>query len=569
MFMTKKLIAAMCIISILIIAVIFITASGLYRVTFNLNYETDAEAIVMSKFKIKKDGIPVPVRDEYEFIGWYLDNITFENEFDVNSAPGDTEVYAHWKKIICDVVFDLNGGVAVSGETSVTVNGGETVTPPEIKYENTQKVFTGWYTDAKYLKKWDSESGIHDNMTIYAKWDNYYESELLVLPKIYIDLGGAKSVSKNTYVPITVSVTGSGFDFTNISANIRGRGNSTWSEFNKKPYRLKFDKKIDLFGMGARKDWILLANAMDHSLMRNYLMFVMANEFGEVYTSGSQWVHLFINDEYQGVYLLCEQTESGEYRVDIETEHGASDVDVGFLIEYGGSADIGDNKYFRFNAVSSRKILYQMSNHNAVIKYPKADTCTDRQRDYIADYANKVNDAILKCQWETILELVDIDTFVDNFIVEEVMLNNDMGWNFFFYKPAGGKLCLGPHWDFDQSAGASTYGGETYEGWGAGSPHPWFEALVTIDEFMVLVKERWLEKYDFLHSIPNTFIDEKAEEYKYDIEANFTKWNVLGVRHWRSVASLDKEKTYEGHKNYLKTWLKNRLNWIEGQLGIE
>ena len=423
-------------------------------------------------------------------------------------------------------------------------------------------------TEYSENEKWDSESEIYEDTIIYEKLDNYYESDLLVLPIIYIDLGNADRVHRSSYVPVTVSMTGR-FGFTEKPAQIRGRGNSTWSEFEKKPYRLKFDKKINLFGMGARKDWILLANAMDHSLMRNYLMFVMANELGEVYTSESRWVHLFINGDYQGVYLLCEQTESGAHRVDIETAHYETETDVGFLIEYGGSADVDDDKYFGFDFISSRGIVYQMTDHNAVIKYPKGNMCANAQRDYIADYANRVNDAILKRQWETIIELVDIDTFVDNFIVEEIMLNNDMGWNFFFYKPAGGKLCLGPHWDFDQSAGASAYGGETYKGWSAGSPHPWFEALVTIDEFMELVKQRWLEKYDFLHSIPDTFIDEKAAEYKYDIEANFIRWKVLGLPHWRSVASLEKEKTYEGHKNYLKIWLNNRLEWIESQLNLE
>ncbi|MHB1155040.1 MAG: CotH kinase family protein [Eubacteriales bacterium] len=199
-----------------------------------------------------------------------------------------------------------------------------------------------------------------------------------------------------------------------------------------------------------------------------------------------------------------------------------------------------------------------MTDHDAVIKYPKGVDCTEKQKEYISTYANEANKAIMKKQWDEILNLVDIDTFVDNFIVTEIMLNNDMGWNFFFYKPAGGKLCLGPHWDFDQASGASAYGGETYEGWSAGSPHPCFEALVQIDEFIELLRKRWTEKYDFIHSIPEKFIDEKEIEYQYDIAANFTRWKVFGVRHWRSVRSLDQETTYQGHIDYLKTWLTNR-----------
>lgn len=565
----KILIPSGAAVIILAVVIILVAASDSYTVTFNLNYETDSEPTILGESKINRNGTPIPEREDYEFIGWYLEP-SLMNEFlpeSDNTLKGDVEVYAKWNKIICYVTFDTVGGTIISGDSEVTVRSGDSITPPEVQYRNTSKFFMAWYTDEAYTSEWD-DSAVTDDMTLYAKWGEYYDSELLVLPKIYIDMGGAERVRKSTYTAITVTMTNSDMDFDSISAQIRGRGNSTWSEFEKKPYRLKFDKKIDFFGMGARKDWILLANAMDHSLMRNYITFVIANGMGDLYTSESQWVHLFIDDDYVGVYLLCEQTESGEHRVDIETEHASTDLDVGFFIEYGGSADVDDNKFFNFKHVAYKTITYQMTNHNAVIKYPKADECTSAQRNYIADYCNQVNDAILKRKWDQILELVNIESFVDNFIVTEIMLNNDMGWNFFFYKPAGDKLYLGPHWDYDQAAGASEHGGETYESWGTGTPHPWFEALVQIDEFIELVKERWLELYDFIHSIPETFIDEKAEEYKYDIDANFTRWKVLGVRHWRSVRSLDKETTYEGHKEYLKTWLTNRIGWIEGQLGI-
>ena len=554
---------------ILTAVMLFLTGCDSYKVTFDVNYDADTEAVVMGDGKVRRSGVMIPERDGYEFAGWYTDKDTLENEFspEKDAYQEAVTVYARWIKLMCDIKFDLKGGIAVSGATEITVKKGETVTPPEVEYRNTNKFFTGWYTDEAYMSKWDGT--ISGDMTLYAGWGNYYDKDELVLPKIYIDLLGAERVRKSVYIPIKVSMTNSDEDFSPVTAQIRGRGNSTWGEFEKRPYRIKFDSKRDMFGMGARKDWILLASAMDHSLMRNYITFVMANEMGDPYTSESQWVHVFIDNKYEGVYLLCEQTESGNHRVDVETDHAKTDIDVGFMIEYGGSADIDEDKYFYFSNISNKRLRYQMTDHHAVIKYPKGNDCTNAQRDYIADYANKVNTAIMKNVWEDIIELVDIDTFVDNFIVTEIMLNNDMGWNFFFYKPAGGKLCLGPHWDYDQAAGASEWGGETYEGWNAGSPHPWFEALVLMEEFRDLVRDRWLEVRDFLHSIPDTFIDEKAEEYKYDIEANFTRWKVLGERHWRSVRSLDRETTYDGHKEYLKTWLKNRLAWIEGQLGIE
>lgn len=568
----KTKIALICVIIALLSTTIF-TACALidpYTVIFNVNAPDVEEIKPMSSSDIHKNGLPTPTRDGWIFAGWYMDNQTWEYEYspdDDSGLKGKIELYARWAKEECTVTFVVYDGKSVQSKSVVTVGGGDVVTPPKVKHTNPTKVFSGWFTDSDCENKWDGEA-VYDDITLYAKWYNYYDNPMFVLPKIYIRTkNGVEKIDHGVYTPVSVSMTNSDEDFSNVDAEIKGRGNSTWYSFDKKPYKIKFAKKINLFGMGKRRDWILLANAMDHTLMRNYLAFYIAANLDEPYTSGSQWVHLFINGKYEGVYLLCEQTESGPHRVDIETVHTEDDTDVGFLVEYGGSADVNENKFFKFETVKGNNIHYQMTDHLAVIKYPKGADCTDEQRDYISMYANEVNWAIMKKQWSKITYLVDIDSFVNYFIVEEILLNNDMGWNFFFYKPAGGKLCLGPHWDLDQSAGNSSYGGETYRGWNAGSPHPWFESLVQMDEFIELVRERWLEKYDFIHTIPS-FIDEKAAEYQYDIAANFTRWNVLGKSHWRSVPSLDMETTYQGHIDYLKTWLKNRISWIEKEIGV-
>ena len=85
--------------------------------------------------------------------------------------------------------------------------------------------------------------------------------------------GNAPITSKEDYVKATVSLEDSGQDFENYSGKIRGRGNSTWLYFDKKPYRLKFNTAVDLFGMGENKDYVLLANAMDMSMLNNYAAF--------------------------------------------------------------------------------------------------------------------------------------------------------------------------------------------------------------------------------------------------------------------------------------------------------
>ena len=98
---------------------------------------------------------------------------------------------------------------------------------------------------------------------------------------------------------------------------IRGRGNTTWSN-DKKPYKLKLDKKADLLGMGKNKHWVLLANALDESLLRNKLTYYMGEQLGLAYTPKSMPVDVVMNGEYLGSYFLCEQVRIDKSRVDID-----------------------------------------------------------------------------------------------------------------------------------------------------------------------------------------------------------------------------------------------------------
>ncbi|MBO4798279.1 MAG: CotH kinase family protein, partial [Candidatus Methanomethylophilaceae archaeon] len=136
------------------------------------------------------------------------------------------------------------------------------------------------------------------------------------LPDMRIDTNGAEIIDKDAYVPCTVSVDSSEDSFTDASAEIKGRGNSTWGQ-PKKPYSLRFDQKTDLFGNGYAKTWVLLANYLDKSMIRNYLAFSAAEALELDYTTSAQFVNLYLNGEYLGVYLVAEKIQIGKDRVDI------------------------------------------------------------------------------------------------------------------------------------------------------------------------------------------------------------------------------------------------------------
>ena len=142
------------------------------------------------------------------------------------------------------------------------------------------------------------------------------------LPTIFIDTeNGVEITSKEEYVNAVVTVRGAEDDAVNITevaAEIRGRGNSTWG-MDKKPYRLKFNKKIQFMGNEAKeKNWVLLANYADKSLLRNALAFETArNLFDFAFTPSVTFVDVVLNGVNIGSYLVTDQVEVKEKRVAI------------------------------------------------------------------------------------------------------------------------------------------------------------------------------------------------------------------------------------------------------------
>lgn len=506
----------------------------------------------------------------YTLEGWYTDDGTFEDRYSGEELYKNTTVYAHWVERTCTVTFTTELG-RVTGKTVYEVAYGETL-PDAPNAKRSGRSFEGWYTEPGCVNRYEpGVTRVTDDLTLWANF--VYPTELiegLNAPVIYID-AKTTSIQKGVYVDCTVNVTSdkNSWNERGRSARIRGRGNSTWMYYEKKPYRLKFDEKVDLFGMGRAKDWILLANTVDMSMLRNYTVYKMAQEFsGLKYTTDCQFAHVYLNDDYLGLYLVVEQVEVGKNRVDIgdgADENGValSPEESGFLLECGnGGANNGQRVFYpqSYKGVSVGSV---------VVKSPDADVITNEQVSYIQNYMNDVVKAIGKDDFDRLCELVDIQSFVDSFIVTEYILAGDMGYVFFAYKEPNGKLFLGPLWDYDQSAGCSEHGGNNYKGWEAASPHTWYVKLIKNERFREMVVERWLEKYEYIHSIPE-MLYEVASYYSADVDANYTRWDgFLGSRQWRSLPEVDALKAYPEHVDYLVAWLNDRVGWIEKELKID
>ncbi|MBO7215201.1 MAG: CotH kinase family protein, partial [Clostridia bacterium] len=161
------------------------------------------------------------------------------------------------------------------------------------------------------------------------------------VPVIKINTNGASIDSKIDYTDMTFSLEKVDNPLTNVEGGIRLRGNST-KDFAKKPYRIKFDSKQSLFGLEKAKSWVLLAEYLDPSGLRNYSAFKLASQMPDLaFTPTPHKVEVYLNGENMGLYTLCEQVQENKGRMDIELDEITADMtdlfDFNFFISMDAS----------------------------------------------------------------------------------------------------------------------------------------------------------------------------------------------------------------------------------------
>lgn len=386
------------------------------------------------------------------------------------------------------------------------------------------------------------------------------------IPALSIQTDNGEEITSNEdYLSVTVSsgATSDLYTFTDLPASIRCRGNYTYSSVPKKSYRLKFDEKINLFGQdeGKAKNWILLANFTDRSLMRCDAAFTMASVLDNIQeVTSSGYVRLFINGKYRGIYQLCEQHTVSSHRIDIEEQPDVLDSD--YFLEMDAYATGTEGVDYVF--VERKKFAIK----NEQI-HPDA-------ADYLRDYLNQVNEAIRSGDETAVCELVDIDSFVDMYILQEFVRNVDAGWSsFYMIKEGGGKLRLTWPWDFDLAYGNDVrLGDATFEGLYAGNDeynswdnsNPWFYRLMRRQWFVDRVIARWneigetmtqaaLDRIELLHSTWGKFLN-----------TNFNVWDILGSDFYPTPDSIARLTDYDAVVKQLKDWITNRYRWMDNYL---
>jgi len=341
------------------------------------------------------------------------------------------------------------------------------------------------------------------------------------LPVVYVNTENGQGIwSKEEFVGATLYIKGNNQyeGLQEVSCSIRGRGNTTWS-WPKKPYLLKLDEKQHIFGMHKHKRWVLLANFMDRTLMRNIVSMKVASMTSLAWTPGCVPVELVLNGEHKGNYLLIEQVRVDNHRVNITEmtpqDNSGTAVTGGYLLELDFHYD--------------NKVQWKDHDIPFAVKYPDPDELTSAQKTYIKNYIAEVSNAIYGSSFtdpnKGYAKYLDVDSFIDYWIVFEVMGNHELGnpGSVYFHKDRGGKLVAGPCWDFDW--GVLSYNTSPHAKTGLVNGNAiWYRRLFQDPAFKARVKARFEELLPQLRTIP-AYIDETEALLQRSAELNFAMWN--------------------------------------------
>ena len=423
-------------------------------------------------------------------------------------------------------------------------------------------VFVEWQGDIQNENN-PIELTIDKPITIKAIFKHYPASGLPIV-KIKTNQVVGPAMDKSSYVEGSLEIIGDGnfegLEETNMK--IKGRGNSTWwictdasagAVVGKCPYQVKFGDKTSILGMPEDKKWVLLAEKSDKSMIRNKIARYMGELSDLEYTPNAEYVELFINEDYQGTYLIGQKVEESSNRVDIG--------DDGYLIEIDTDAN---------NRIDSDDIIFKPTIWSSIhtdgvfnIKDPDIDYGSDEFH-LIENYINEFESVLYSNNFNSpgsgYESYIDVDSLIDWFLINEIAKTVDARWYssiYFSYIP-GEKIKMGPIWDFDLSYGNLNYSDAQYTSEFYIKQNNWIDKLYQDEVFVEKVKIRYSYYYSKLDDIKNK-IDEFAKYIDKSQKANFERWDILGVYVWPNPVY---DLTYEEEVERLKNWIEERMNWL-------
>ena len=317
-----------------------------------------------------------------------------------------------------------------------------------------------------------------------------------------------------------------------------------WSgetEWGKNDYRLNFTNAVSLLNMPSHKDWKLVPNVNDITMLHNQTAFSMSRMSNLEYTPRFQYVDLMFNGRYSGTYMLGENLSASTSRVDVGSD--------GFILSIGSTTSGSVFTTPRLEKPVS--ILSPSSQTVTVINYI---TNVVREAENVLFASNFKNPST---GWQ---KYMDINSFVDWYLINEIAKNEKGAFwsNCIMNYKRGGKLKMGPVWDFETAFGNA---GKTSSVGFVIKNVNWYQRLFQDPAFVAKVKERFDYFYNNQSDILNS-INENAQRLKYAVQEDDSKWDTFEAY---NSSNLDVWVLYQGHVSSMKSWLAERMNWLKVQ----
>lgn len=380
------------------------------------------------------------------------------------------------------------------------------------------------------------------------------------LPVLFIDTEGGKPVtSKEEYLQASYwldpmdceGIEAIGSKDSPLTMQIKGRGNYSWVGFDKKPYRLKLDKKQPLLGMTASKHWALLAHADDDlGMLRNVTGFAASRLLGMPWTPGDRPCEVVLNGDYIGLYFLTETIRVDKSRVDIteQADYATTDVDGGWLVEI-------DN----YDSDPHVTVNENGNSHDPIrFTYKSPEFLSSEQTHYLTASMTDIDNAIYRSGEDVspLERLVDLDVLARYYIVQELLDDTEsFHGSCYLYRDRGDdcKWKIGPVWDFGNAYHRGDYRQFVWQN--PAFRQVWIGGIYKFPRFVAEVKRVWA---DFLNDGPerlNEAVTEMAERIDIAADYDYARWPKYGTDRELSKCSE------------ILTKLNDKIAWLKTQWG--
>lgn len=342
------------------------------------------------------------------------------------------------------------------------------------------------------------------------------------------------------------------YDSGDYQADISGlqisiRGNSS-AHTDKKPYKLKLQKKADLLLRGDKtytdKQWLLLRDEDARSL-KTLVGFKVGELVGQQWTPQFEYVNLMLNGDYKGVYMFAEAVREGARRLDV-------DKTSGYIIEY-------DAYWWNEDLCLAEGRWYQYAPMRYTFKFPDTDDITPEQTDYIQQRVDAMEQAVDEGTYD---QQIDVASFATWLLAHDILGTSDNGGSNIFLtlhdNGEGSKFRMGNLWDMDTIERMKDAWAPVHIMWGFYFSH--FFSSTNLS-FMAAYKQKWDELSPVLVGTMKAFLDEfaaSAEGKALDesLQMDAKRWN---------YTPKDFSAIMEGHKQ----WFASRKTWLDENVAVQ